>query len=193
MGFFSADCVGCGHPILHAHKTNDVNAWMNVGVAIWPDGTIRTGFYDGYGNLDERIDRCAVGQDTTVWHESCWIAAGSPEDYRGPSRPSPDQGWFFPPGAHTIPEPTPAGYELELVTADGTDAASGDYNSYVEVSAGLAEACRSIEEAQGGIVEYSPPIDGHGIIYSIELLDGEPVLRVHYRYKVTANEMGAEL
>lgn len=105
MGFFSADCTGCGHPILNAHATNPINQWMHIGVAIWPNGNIRTGFYDGYGNLDERIDSCAVGDDTTVWHEACWIAAGSPTDYRGPSMPSPDQGWFFEDGAHDMPEP----------------------------------------------------------------------------------------
>lgn len=106
MGFFSADCTGCGHPILHAHKTNAINAWMNVGVAITPAGEVISGFYDGYGNLDQRREFCAVGDQTTVWHEACWIVAGEPTDYRGPSRLSDDQGWFFEDGAHTLPEPT---------------------------------------------------------------------------------------
>jgi hypothetical protein len=185
MGFFSADCVGCGHPILHPNKTNPINAWMNVGVAIWPSGAIRTGFYDGYGNLDQSIDSCAVGHDTTVWHEACWVASGSPEDYRGPSPSSADQGWFFPDGAHTIPEPTTGGYEVTTVTADGCDSSSGEYASYLDAVGSLKEACEATEGHYGGIVEHTLPIDGHGIIYSIDLLDGEPVLTVHYRYHIT--------
>ena len=47
----------------------------------------------------------AVVGDATVWHQACWKTAGSPMDYRGPSAPSPDQGWFFEDGAHDLPEP----------------------------------------------------------------------------------------
>ena len=106
MGFFSANCNGCGHPILTSHRTNAINEWMNIGVAITPNGDIVTGWYDGYGNLDQQREFCAVGHDTTVWHEACWVAAGSPAEYRGPSELSEDQGWFFEPGAHDMPEPT---------------------------------------------------------------------------------------
>lgn len=182
MGFSSVDCVGCGHPILHAHKTNAVNAWMNVGVAITPAGGIISGFYDGYGRLDQDF---AVGGENTVWHEACWVVSGSPTDHRGPSPSSADQGWFFPEGAHTIPEPVAGGYEVTTVTADGCDSSSGEYASYLDAVGSLKEACEATGEQYGGIVESTLPIDGHGIIYSIDLLDGEPVLTVHYRYHIT--------
>ncbi|ORB77100.1 hypothetical protein [Mycobacterium timonense] len=103
MGFFSADCIGCGHPLLSIQATNKVNAWMNWGVAITPDGSILKGRYDGYGRLD--CYEYAVGVDNTVWHEACWRVAGSPMDYRGESAHSSDQGWFFADGAHDMREP----------------------------------------------------------------------------------------
>lgn len=106
MGFLSANCEGCHHPILSAYATNAINQWMNVGVAITPSGEVISGFYDGYGNLDQRREFCAVGDQTTVWHEACWIAAGSPAKYRGPSRLSDDQGWFFDEGAHDMEDPS---------------------------------------------------------------------------------------
>lgn len=187
MGFFSANCVGCGHPILHANKTNEINAWMNVGVAIWPSGAIRTGFYDGYGNLDQPFDSPAVGDDTTVWHEACWIASGSPAEYRGPSPSAPDQGWFFQDGAHTIPEPTVDGYEVTTVTADGCDSCSADYRTYLDAVCSLEEACAYVTESYGGEARYSNPIDGHGVIYTIDMIDREPALTVHYRYHISSN------
>ncbi|ORW08133.1 MULTISPECIES: hypothetical protein [Mycolicibacter] len=106
MGFFSSDCEGCGHPLLSQMATETVNAWMNLGVAIKRDGSILKGAYDGYGqlgNYDYAIE------DATVWHQACWAAAGSPTDYRGESKPSADQGWFFADGTHDMTEPASAG------------------------------------------------------------------------------------
>lgn len=106
MGFFSANCTG-GHPLLCEQATGKVNAWMNVGVAILPDGSIVKGRYDGYGGLDSSwgdLDG-AVGFSATVWHDACWRAAGQPSDYRGPSESAEDQGWFFDEGAHDLAEP----------------------------------------------------------------------------------------
>ena len=47
MGFVSEDCKQCGHPALTALFTNDVNAWMNEVVAIWPNDDLTVGIYDG--------------------------------------------------------------------------------------------------------------------------------------------------
>lgn len=102
MGFFSQDCTGCGHPLLSPAATIDVNRWMSTGVAIAPNGDIRSGDYDGYGNLDGSD---AVGFDATVWHRACWLNAGQPIDYRGASSSSEDQGWFFEDATHAMAEP----------------------------------------------------------------------------------------
>ena len=102
MGFFSANCEGCGHPLLSIQATEEINRWMNRGVAITRGGSILKGCYDGYGRLDEFDD--VVG-DTTVWHQACWHTAGSPLEFRGASAPAADQGWFFEDGAHDLAEP----------------------------------------------------------------------------------------
>lgn len=103
MGFFSSDCEGCGHPLLSPQATNGINAWMTHGVAILPNGSVLSGDYDGYGHLDE-FD-CVGMEPSTVWHAACFKCAGSPMDYRGESRCSADQGWFFNDPDHDMVEP----------------------------------------------------------------------------------------
>lgn len=104
MGFFSNDCLGCGHPLLSSYVVSDVNRWMTKGVAITPSGDITTGEYDGYGRLD---DHDAIGLDpVSAWHRACWVKAGKPTEYQGPSKNSDDQGFFFEDGAHDMSEPT---------------------------------------------------------------------------------------
>ena len=122
MGFYSALCHGCGHPLLADLATTDTNNWMTSGVAINPDGEIVIGEYDGFGHLatsmsaDHTIGEFTYatfdgepgdGFTNTVWHEACWEHAGSPTEYRGPSKHAPDQGWFFDNGAHDMPDPRP--------------------------------------------------------------------------------------
>lgn len=102
MGFFSQDCNRCGHPLLSIPATTSINRWMNDGVAISPQGSVTCGSYDGYGELDGTF---AVGDDATVWHRACWSAAGEPADYRGASRHSADQGWFFDDSDHAMSIP----------------------------------------------------------------------------------------
>lgn len=102
MGFFSQDCTDCGHPLLSYRAPIQINRWMTEGVAIAPNGDIQTGSYDGYGHLQDIVD-----EEATVWHLACWTVAGKPLDYRGPSQPSADQGWFFDDADHAMPEPVP--------------------------------------------------------------------------------------
>ena len=106
MGFFSSECEGCGHPALSIYATNDINRWMMRVVAIREDGFRAAGEYDGYGGLEteEGTWEHAVGFGTTVWHESCWIVAGRPTDYRGETN-APDQGYFFDEGDHDMADP----------------------------------------------------------------------------------------
>jgi len=72
-------------------------------VAITANGCVLKGSYDGYGRLEDF--EFAVGDQNTVWHQGCWAAAGSPIDYRGPSRSAEDQGFFFTDPAHNMVEP----------------------------------------------------------------------------------------
>lgn len=112
MGFFSANCEGCEHPLLSTYVTNEVNVWMNRGVAITRGGSILKGSYDGYGRLEEHSNGAVLEgavNDTTVWHEACWLRAGAPQEYRGASAPADDQGFFFEDGAHDLEEPSRIG------------------------------------------------------------------------------------
>lgn len=103
MGMFSQDCVACGHPALSLRATNLINEWMNQIIVITPKGDIHKGEYDGYGCVGSAD--YAIGYDNTVWHVACWQAAGSPLDYRGISRHSEDQGWFFDDPKHNMQQP----------------------------------------------------------------------------------------
>jgi hypothetical protein len=101
MGFYSWDCEVCGHPLISAYALEDKNAWMNQGVALFEDGSVMKGEYDGYGRLNDReIDGCPQ-----VYHEACWHLAGKPTDYTGESESSRDQGYFFDDNVHNFDEP----------------------------------------------------------------------------------------
>lgn len=106
MGFFSQDCNGCGHPALSSMATQDKNDWMSHVVALQPNGSIIMGEYDGYGRVAE-VDY-AIGDGATVYHHRCWVEAGKPTDYAGPSEGSADQGWFFDDNAHNWASPAEA-------------------------------------------------------------------------------------
>jgi hypothetical protein len=77
---------------------------MARGVAILSNGSIIHGDYDGYGNLDD-FACVGIGPGATVWHKACFERAGSPADYRGETRSSADQGWFFSDPDHDMAEP----------------------------------------------------------------------------------------
>lgn len=108
MGFFSQDCQRCGHPALSPYAVNAENRWMNEVVVVTPT-SLHLGTYDGYGHLYEVVgeddDDILIGADNTVYHRSCWVVEGRPERYLGASHRSEDQGWFFEPGAHHVPDP----------------------------------------------------------------------------------------
>ena len=104
MGFFSFNCLGCGHPALcSAATTRGVNEWMSGVVVLFENGTRIVGSYGGYGDIDDDDDV----HDGGWWHEACWEVAGKP-DYTRESRQSGDQGWFFDAGEHDLPDPRDA-------------------------------------------------------------------------------------
>jgi hypothetical protein len=67
---------------------------MKDGVAIRPDNSLIVGIYDGYGRLDNVTIQPNV-ESPDVYHLSCWGLAGKPVVYKGGSKSSKDQGWFF--------------------------------------------------------------------------------------------------
>ena len=103
MGFFSWNCKGCGHPMLSEYSSNEGNKWMEQVVVIEGEGSILTGEYDGYGNVNDRaID---WSEEHECYHRACWEKAGKPIDYTEASQSSEDQGYFFDDGDHDMKEP----------------------------------------------------------------------------------------
>ena len=92
MGFFSFQCRGCKKSIRSPHSYNEGEEWMNLAVCIFPNGTIVTGPYDGYGNIDQfEIGEPEVGD---WWHNNCYVNADHPP-FQGQSDWAPDQGYFI--------------------------------------------------------------------------------------------------
>lgn len=95
MGFYSADCKGCGHSVRHDGSVNSTSRWMTQAVVVSSDGDVGTGEYDGYGSVmphNKNAD-CYALQGKEVWHRACWEIAGKPE-FTGASRSAYDQGHF---------------------------------------------------------------------------------------------------
>jgi len=106
MGFFSANCRACGHPLLsRAATTEGVNGWMRFGVVVFGNGEVHDGEYDGYGRLDGHDVHDGYLYEGSVYHEDCWKALGKPMDFVGKSDDADDQGWFFDDGDHDMASP----------------------------------------------------------------------------------------
>ena len=114
MGFFSWDCLKCGHPMLSSYaigcaedadeKCGKDNSWMKDVVAIYPNDNLIIGEYDGYGRIDGRdIMDSMYDFSGTVYHQNCWERAGKP-GFTKPSEGSGDQGYFFGDHTHCINE-----------------------------------------------------------------------------------------
>jgi len=106
MGFFSADCLGCGHPLLPLCSTDEgINVWMSDAVVLCQNGDRVSGEYDGYGRVGGwEDDDSVVGFGGACWHRACWTQAGKPA-FTEESKGSRDQGYFFDEGAHDMLEP----------------------------------------------------------------------------------------
>ena len=112
MGFFSWNCIGCGHPMLNPYSVNGINSWMaNVVVIEGGSKTLLRGEYDGYGRVDDRDiqlgpwkDNSNLENEPCCYHDACWVKAGEPTEYI-PSTHAEDQGYFFD-DEHDIEPPT---------------------------------------------------------------------------------------
>lgn len=148
MGFFSWECKGCDHPLLSEYAVNSINAWMMRCVVVTEDGAILKGSYDGYGRLvtpSDELDFVTNYDTFTAWHEACWLAAGSPSHYQGPSKYADDQGYFFDEGAHDMPEPKAAAKEGWVVTHfTETDTVDGQYETEDAAILSVIETMRNM-------------------------------------------------
>lgn len=96
MGTFSWACRSCELSILHPNVIKKKNAWMNHAVALFGDGSIIIGKYDGYG----RIEMASGGEvqlpggGFAIHHFQCWEKRGRPVFFM-PSNTAKDQGYFI--------------------------------------------------------------------------------------------------
>jgi len=117
MGLFSWDCKHCGHPALSEYSANEKNRWMRHVVVfssgVDPDdcdlpcgGGMVFGLYDGYGRVSG-VDILGddYSNDPVIYHTACWLAAGRPTTFDGPSESSADQGHFFDDPEHDMDPP----------------------------------------------------------------------------------------
>lgn len=108
MGFFSWDCVECGHPALSpkAVNNNKINLWMTQ-VVVHHDRHVYRGEYDGYGEVVGALgglDLVDLDGEACLRHQACWEVQGKP-GYSKPSRSSADQGFFFEDPDHAMARP----------------------------------------------------------------------------------------
>ncbi len=101
---FSFKCKSCKHPALMSNL-RPINRWMNDVIVIFKDGERVVGQYDGYGGLGEGKRRFGFSESFTLYHQACEEVLGAPQKYAGKSLSAADQGHFYKPGAHDMPDP----------------------------------------------------------------------------------------
>jgi hypothetical protein len=96
MGFFSVNCLACGHSLRSAH-THGRGHWTNYAVVFTQHGSRVIGEYDGYGRVgpDDPDDDSIIGSDdVSAYHRACWMIVGQPNHFTVPSDDAYDQGYF---------------------------------------------------------------------------------------------------
>jgi uncharacterized OB-fold protein len=171
MGFFSTDCKGCGHPLLNKEVTNETNAWMSKGIAIFRDGEVAKGSYDGYGRLG-RFDSEGGLDEATVLHEACHEVLGGSLKFAGHSQSSDDQGYFFDEGAHDFADPRKA--------EDPKAALAVELAKMQAARKARAEKQKrewELRDEERKIVAQSCPLCGFDTYFPIKLATGEVAIR----------------
>lgn len=92
MGFFSVNCLGCGHSLRSSH-THGHGHWTNFAVALTESGNRLVGEYDGYGRIGS-YDAGIGAEPMSAYHRSCWMILGQPDHYTVDSDDASDQGYF---------------------------------------------------------------------------------------------------
>jgi hypothetical protein len=96
MGFFSWNCKGCGASIKAPYDLPSDIAWQNNAVALFENGSITIGAYDGYGRIAgvALLNRNQLDESGEYWHEKCWKQAKEPF-FTENSEMADDQGYFY--------------------------------------------------------------------------------------------------
>ena len=176
-GFFSWECLGCGKSLLSDYAVNrgDDFGWMTQVVAVFKDGSIVKGEYDGYGRIDGRgreteiVDAMWGKDGPSLWHEACWKAKGRPK-WKGPSPSARDQGYFFDeedyqgavpgkkgrPPQHSILRSARLASEIERIAAKHPDHADALRNIAKEAAAWVPGELRDDSNWESGHVDPAP-------------------------------------
>lgn len=97
MGFFSWGCPCCKHSVLNFYSVDRSldNGWMADAVAVFKNGDIVSGEYDGYGRIGW-LDNLADMDNFKLCHQACWEIMGKPSYDELPEDPGcGDQGYFY--------------------------------------------------------------------------------------------------
>lgn len=93
MGFFSVNCLGCGHS-LRSYAAHGAGHWTTFAVVLPRSGKRLAGEYDGYGRVGNHEDRVVGLEDASAYHRACWMVLGQPSGYTVRSEDASDQGYF---------------------------------------------------------------------------------------------------
>ena len=110
MGFFSWECPVCNKSIRSIWATKDIT--MIECVVLMRDGTFISGYYDGYGRIEDRFsvvhdlmeiqpprfddEDFDLVKEFKMYHKRCWHKVGSPDFKHAKwSRYAEDQGFFY--------------------------------------------------------------------------------------------------
>lgn len=98
MGYFSVECLGCGHSLRSQEACESQSRWMTKAVAITPTGACVRGEYDGYGSILSPRTREGEGllgyEPVAAYHVACWVLLGQPRNEERLSQGAHDQGFF---------------------------------------------------------------------------------------------------
>lgn len=107
MGFFSWQCKACDVSVISSWASCPVTEWQTDCVAIFENGDVIKGEYDGYGRMltDYGEIELHYSGNFALYHRACWEAAGRPTDFTEASRGAHDQGFFFDDASHDFAPP----------------------------------------------------------------------------------------
>lgn len=137
MGFFSVNCIGCGHSLRSSHAHGAGN-WMTFAVLFPETGGKVIGEYDGYGRVvghDSDDDEPLIGFNyVSAYHRACWMILGQPDHFTVASSDAHDQGYF----CGSSPAKPQTIEELAAMRADAQREREEANRSWREAQANLA-------------------------------------------------------
>jgi hypothetical protein len=105
MGFYSWNCNECGVSVISAYARCPVTSWQMDCVAVFENGDVIKGEYDGYGRILSDHGEFELYGDFALYHRACWEAAGCPTKFTEAAKGAGDQGFFFSDASHDFAPP----------------------------------------------------------------------------------------